>query len=76
MNITLLVGTIYILIAVANYIIFIPEELKKTTTFISFLGFLVFSGASEKKIQMEAEEEKKMDKNKANKLTRIVSSKL
>ena len=44
---------------------FIPHHL------ISWL--LDFSGAREKKIQMDAEEEKKMDKNKANKLTRIVS---
>ena len=36
---------------------------------ISFPGFLSFSGAWEKKIQMEAEEEKKMNENKANKLT-------
>ena len=38
----------------------------------SLFHFLVFLGAKEKKIHLEAEEEKKMDKNKANRLTNFM----
>lgn len=43
MNNLLIIGIIWICISVWNYMVFIPEEQKKKTTFISFVIFATVS---------------------------------
>ena len=43
MNTYLIIGIIWILISVFNYMYYIPEEQKKKTNFIAFVGFAIVS---------------------------------
>jgi len=43
MNLTLLIGVIWIGISVLNYMYYIPEEQKKKTGLVAFIGFALIS---------------------------------
>ena len=43
MNILIIIGTLWICISVLNYMYYIPEEQKKKTTFVAFVGFAILS---------------------------------
>jgi len=43
MNNLIIIGVIWILISVFNYMKFIPDDQKKKTGFIAFIGFAIIS---------------------------------
>lgn len=43
MNYLIAIGTIWICISVYNYMVYIPEDQKKKTDFIAFVGFATLS---------------------------------